>query len=599
MKKDNSVVDEKTFINADGIMFRSISLLFRSAPVLASLTFLLVALASVFPSVMAIISADIVNKAVASGFTASLYKNVFVWIALLFLSNILSLVNENLTETLGDRVVDKINTDLIAKAATLKDLYNFENPAFHSAVHLLRTSASTRPLNLVSNIMLNVKNVVILISMLYVLFTVHFAIPFFLVACIVPNVIVTYRMNGKSWIVKKQNDIHDRKADYFVQMMLDTSLLKDTIHLALGSFAEKNYRNIHSIVLKENLKVRKQKILYTLPTLLLSTLGNIAIFAFTIHQISIGKANIGTLVLFLQSFFQVQIYLSDLVVFGGYLRTILLYFQTFFDFMEWKNTISLGSIAQISIENCKKTNFIEFKNVSFSYPNSSKKTLDNLNFTIEEGETVAFVGANGEGKSTVIKLLLRFYEVDEGEILYKGENISSIKIDEWRKIIACVFQDFAKYMLCVYDNVTLPLLSESENEEKIKDTLSTVDFPLEKGNASLGKEFGGCDLSGGQWQKLAIARALYRKDSKILILDEPTAAIDPLAEAELFREFQTLSKGKTVFMVTHRLASAVDADKIIVLSGGTVAEIGQHAELMAKNGLYRTMFDTQAEKYRA
>jgi len=115
----------------------------------------------------------------------------------------------------------------------------------------------------------------------------------------------------------------------------------------------------------------------------------------------------------------------------------------------------------------------------------------------------------------------------------------------------------------------------------------------------LGKEFGGSDLSGGQWQKLAIARALFRKDSELLILDEPTAAIDPMAEAELFRAFQTLSKGRTVFMVTHRLASAVDAKKIIVLDDGKVKEIGSHSALMAKNGLYREMFDTQAEKYRA
>ena len=581
--------------------FRSLALLFRSAPVLAGVTFALVALVSAFPSVMAIISANIVNTAVSDGFKeAALFKNAFIWILLLFFSNILSLVNENLIETLGDRVVDKINSDLIAKAATLKDLYNFENPAFHSAVHLLRSSASTRPVNLVSNIMLNVKNAVILLSMLYVLFTVHFAIPFVLVALVIPNVIVTYKMNGKSWSVRKKNDIHDRKADYFVQMMLDTTLLKDTLHLSLGNFAKTNYRKSHSIVLSENLKVRKQKMLYTLPTLLLSTLGNIGIFAFTIHQISTGKANIGTLVLFLQSFFQVQIYLSDLVVFGGYLRTILLYFATFFDFMEWKNTVSLGEAALSNVVSSEQTkNFIEFKNVSFSYPNSEKKTLDSVSFCIEKGESIAFVGANGAGKSTIIKLLLRFYEPTEGEILFCGKPISSINIDDWRAMIACVFQDFAKYQLCVYDNVTLPSPCTAEKEESVKNALSAVEFPKEKGNAVLGKEFGGSDLSGGQWQKLAIARALFRKDSELLILDEPTAAIDPMAEAELFRAFQTLSKGRTVFMVTHRLASAVDAKKIIVLDEGKVREIGSHHALMAKNGLYREMFDTQAEKYRA
>ena len=241
-------------------------------------------------------------------------------------------------------------------------------------------------------------------------------------------------------------------------------------------------------------------------------------------------------------------------------------------------------------------NFIEFKNVSFSYPNSAKKTLDGVSFCVKSGQSVSLVGANGAGKSTIIKLLLRFYEPESGAILFCGTPISTIKIDEWRAMISYVFQDFAKYMLPIFDCVSLP--NENPNEEKIKNALGTVGFPLEKGNVQLGKDFGGSDLSGGQWQKLAIARALYRTESKILVLDEPTATIDPIAETEMFHNFQRLGAGKTVFTVTHRLASAVNSDKIIVLENGCEKEIGTHNELMAQNGIYRAMFDQQAEKYR-
>ena len=405
------------------------------------------------------------------------------------------------------------------------------------------------------------------------------------------------KVESEGWHCTKENDISERKAEYFVQMMLDSSLIKDTLFLAAGSFALKEYRKNRRQVVRENQKIRAKKAAYLLFSAALSATGNIAVFALTFRRIQNGLAGVGELILFLQSFFQVQIYLSDLVTFTSYLSKILLYFDTFFHFMDWENIVNEGNLP---LPATYGNAFLEFRNVSFRYPETERDVLSQVSFKIAEGEHIAFVGENGAGKSTIIKLLLRFYEPTEGEILFRGVNISSIKINEWRNIIACVFQDFARYKIPIYDSVTLPYAAEEEREEAIKKSLAAATFPLEKGNALLGKDFGGIELSGGQHQRLAIARAIMRKNrgSSFLILDEPTAAIDPIEEAKLFCEFKSLSEDCTSILITHRLASATDADKIIVLSDGCKIEEGTHSELIVLRGTYKTMFDAQAEKYR-
>lgn len=313
-------------------LFCSIALLFKAAPALSVLTFVLTAAHAVMPSVMAVLSAQAVNAISTEGFNSdNLYRISFIWILLLFLSNVLSSVNEVLSEILGEKTVSHINEKLIEKSAELKDLYNFENPEFHSDVHILRTQAATRPVNLVSNLMLNVKNIVILLSMLYVLGTISVFIPAILLLCVFPSIIAESKLRKAGWDTRKQNDVNERRAEYFVQMMLDGSLIKDTIHLALGDFSKKHYGENRTNVIVANQKIRKHKLLCLFPLQMLTVAGNIAVFVLTMKRIYAGE-KIGVLVMFLQSFFQVQIYLSDLVVFGGYLRTILLYFDTFFSF---------------------------------------------------------------------------------------------------------------------------------------------------------------------------------------------------------------------------------------------------------------------------
>jgi ATP-binding cassette subfamily B protein len=242
---------------------------------------------------------------------------------------------------------------------------------------------------------------------------------------------------------------------------------------------------------------------------------------------------------------------------------------------------------------------LEFKNVSFSYPDGTS-VLNDVNFTLEEGGHYALVGENGSGKSTIIKLILRLYDVSSGEITLNGVNIQNYNDKVLKKVYSVVFQDFSRYAISFKDNIVLNSLL---SEELLKRAITNVELvetvgALKDGyDTILGQiQTGDADLSGGEWQKLAIARALYN-NGDIILLDEPTAALDPLAENAIYEKYSAITKGKTTLFISHRLASTKIADKILVLSKGRIEESGTHEELMRLGRLYNTMFLKQKSWY--
>ena len=260
---------------------------------------------------------------------------------------------------------------------------------------------------------------------------------------------------------------------------------------------------------------------------------------------------------------------------------------------------------------------MELRGVSFAYPNSSKMALEQIDLTVHKGETIAIVGVNGSGKSTLTRLLTGLYLPTEGEMLIDGRNAAGIAPKSLYKGISAVFQKYQSYKMTVAENVRISDMGKAAakdgnvaadkneadgTETAVVDVLEKADFPMEGEKLTeglqtmLGKDFGGIDLSGGQWQRLAIARGLYRAHDMI-ILDEPTAAIDPLEEADIYRKFAEISADKTAFIVTHRLGSAQIADRIIVMDAGRIVDMGTHEELMQREGKYREMYHAQAKWY--
>ena len=242
---------------------------------------------------------------------------------------------------------------------------------------------------------------------------------------------------------------------------------------------------------------------------------------------------------------------------------------------------------------------IEFKNVRFTYPNAKKASLNDLSLTIHAGETVAIVGSNGAGKSTFTKLLMGLYEPTSGEIIIAGQNIKGIAPKELYKGVSAVFQQYQRYQLTLEENISISDISEPNNIHSVMEQSGVDSNPRsypEGLDTMLSREFDGVDLSGGQWQRIAIARGLYRHHD-LIVLDEPTAAIDPLEEKNLYEKFAEISKDKTAIIVTHRLGSAQIADKIIVLNDGEIVEIGTHQELLESKGSYAKMYEAQAKWY--
>ena len=247
---------------------------------------------------------------------------------------------------------------------------------------------------------------------------------------------------------------------------------------------------------------------------------------------------------------------------------------------------------------------IELQNVSFRYPGTERDVIKNVSLKIEPGDTVVLVGLNGAGKTTLIKLLTRLYDPTDGKILLDGRDIREYEVEELYKLYGIIFQDFGKYAVSVSENISFGEIEKEATEERVKkaaEESGADDFitRLPAGyNTPLMRYFeeNGIEPSIGQWQKLSIARAFY-SDSDILILDEPTASLDPMAEQEIFNQFDRLREDKTTIFVSHRLSSATTANKILVLEYGELIETGSHDELMAKRGKYYELFSTQAKRY--
>jgi len=279
------------------------------------------------------------------------------------------------------------------------------------------------------------------------------------------------------------------------------------------------------------------------------------------------------------------------------------YLEKYFEFMNLQKKIN-SPPQVVPIPKQPRPPLIEFKNVSFRYPNTSRYILRNFNLVINPGEKIAFVGENGAGKTTVIKLLLRFYDVSEGEVLINGVNIKNVDLNKWYALVGALFQDFIKYQFTFKENIYYGNKKENNNLELLKSAIKqsgadifVKDLP-DNYDQVVGKMFeGGIDLSGGQWQKLALARAFF-KNAPILILDEPTSAIDAKAEYEIFERVQKLQKDKTVIIISHRFSTVRNADRILVLNGGKIIEEGNHTDLIKLSGLYAELFQLQAQGYK-
>ena len=337
-----------------------------------------------------------------------------------------------------------------------------------------------------------------------------------------------------------------------------------------------------------------------LSTLFSDFIPIIGTYAFAGWQfINTDKMNISGFSVVLSSVNSVRWAMGDLSECFSDVTEMALYFENLKKFYEYKSTVESGTLEVTEFES------LEFKNVSFTYPSADTPSLSNISFKVNKGETLAVVGVNGAGKTTLVKLLLRFYDPDSGEILLNGINVKEYKIDSLRDLFATVFQDYKNFALSVFENVICSECSE-EDKKRAKTALkksgvwNKIEAMPKGGDTVLTKEFekDGVGLSGGENQKLSVAR-LLAGDFQIAVLDEPSSALDPVAEYKMYENLLEATKEKTVLYISHRLSSAAFSDKVLVLSSGRIIEEGTHSQLMKNGGEYSRMFTLQAKSYKS
>lgn len=384
-----------------------------------------------------------------------------------------------------------------------------------------------------------------------------------------------------------------RKYEYFGKCIYSREYAKETRLWRADSY----FGNLFRENLRRSSMLRQQTMtksdLVELGLRFVQLIGYVATVVLLVYYLIQGEVGVGAFAAIFTSLDQ----MFDRIefIFRHYLPDLMEGFgpaQNYFAFMDLEE-------RQATYEGELERNVIEFKNVGFSYPCSDQKALDGINLTIHKGETLAIVGVNGSGKSTLTKLLIGQYLPTEGALEIDGIDAKTISMKSMYQGVSAVFQRYQCYKMTVKENAQI---SDTEHVKPAEPVLKQVDFSLENEkfaegmDTMLGKDFGGIDLSGGQWQRLAIAKGLYRVHD-LIILDEPTAAIDPIEEAKIYRKFAEISKDKTAIIVTHRLGSVHMADRIIVMDAGRIVDMGTHEELMAKNGLYCEMYQAQAKWY--
>ena len=330
---------------------------------------------------------------------------------------------------------------------------------------------------------------------------------------------------------------------------------------------------------------------------------NCLLFLFVAYNVIYKNGEIGDYSLYTGALTSIAGYVTTLLTATATIYEGTLFINNIIDFMNEESTV-VPTVKEPLKPQKGGDHVIEFKNVTFRYPGTKRDVLKNVNITLRKGDSVVLVGLNGAGKTTLIKLLTRLYDPTEGVIYLDGHDIREYDLKALYNLYGIIFQDFGRYAETVSDNISFGDVNEEDDRERVR-------LAAERSDADefIGKlpnafdtpltrlfEENGVELSGGQWQKLSVARAFY-KNSDILILDEPTASLDAIAEREIFDCFTELKKDKLTVFVSHRLSSAVSASKIIVISDGEIIECGTHDELMAKQGEYYHLFTTQAERY--
>jgi ATP-binding cassette, subfamily B, bacterial len=497
-------------------------------------------------------------------------------------------------------VTDHMYAILQAKSVEV-DLEYYENARYQDTLHLAQQEAPYRPTAILNALLQMGQHAISLFTMAALLWWMHWGVIPILVLTAIPYFLVRLKQSNQLYAWERERTPLDRKAWYVNKLLTEAAAAKEVRLFDLGHRLRQWFDDARSVLRRERIALERQWVFSGFVAQIVGVVGVFGVCCMLAVRTIDGLLTLGDLVICLQAVQRASGFLEGLGQSVSSLYESNLFLTTLDEF--------LGLQSRLRASTCPKpfprpmAEGVVFEHVSFQYPHEERVAIRDFAFSIKPGEHVAFVGANGAGKTTLVKLLCRLYDPSGGRITIDGMDLCDYSIADVRGAVSGIFQDFVKFQLAAKENIALGVRAsgvdpfavvQAARQAGVHEAIERLPNGYE---SLLGKLFdGGHELSIGEWQKVALARAILR-DSQILILDEPTSAMDAKAEAELFERFHELAQGRTAILISHRLSTVKMADRIFVVDQGQIVEQGTHDELMAQRGLYNNLFLTQAQHY--
>jgi len=576
-----------------------------TSPPLVSITTLLRLVRALLPLAMLWVSKLILDGVVAwirrgNRNAGGLWKLVAIELGLAVLSDLLGRANSLADSLLSDRFTNRISVRLIEHATKL-DLASLEDPVFYDKLERARRQTTGR-IGLLAGVLNVGQDTLSLISLSAGLIVFSPWLMVLLIAAVIPAFLGETHFTSLAYSVLYRWTPQRRLLDYIRLLGASNQSAKEIKIFGLGGHLAERYREVSDHIYLDNKKVAVKRASVGFLLNLVSTGGYYGAYAVVLLRTLAGAISVGTFTFLTGAFSRSRMYIEKILQSFTDISDQALYLKDLFEFFEMEPSIRSLNNALPAPRPIRDG--FEFRNVGFAYPGSTHMVVENINFRLEAQEKIALIGENGAGKTTLVKLLARLYDPTAGQILLDGVDLREYQVEDLRKEIGVIFQDYMRYEMLAKENIGFGKIEDLDDRDRIetaaqKSMAFQVIGKLPGGyNQMIGRRFdGGVDLSGGEWQKFALARA-YMRDAQLLILDEPTATLDARAEYEVFRRFAELTKGKMAVLISHRFSTVRMADRLLVLQDGRIREQGTHGQLVALGGQYAELFELQAAGYR-
>jgi len=548
---------------------------------------------------------DAVTQGITSADHAAAFRKAALFIALAAAVGLAAALMRSLGalvgEAMGQVVTDHVS-DIIHSKSLAVDLEYYENSKYYDVLHRAQQEAPSRPMRIVTDLMSTVQSLISLVAMAGLLVKLSWALGLIIIVAAIPGALVRVRFSGKMYRWQRERSMAERQSWYLHWLLTDGTRAKEVRLFGLGELFRGMFHDLRQILRKERIGIATHRAWADFAGGAAAVLAIFGTFAYIAWKTITGAISLPSMVMYYQAF---QIGLTSLQALLTGLAGLYednLFLTYYHEFMTLQARLSEPLEPRPMPQRLSEG--IVFHDVTFSYADTTRTALADIDLDIRPGEVCALVGANGSGKTTLVKLLCRLYDPQQGHITLDGVDLRDLATAELRRGVSVIFQDYSQYQFSARQNIwvgniDLPEGSEAVVEAARASGADEVIGGLRHGyDTILGKWFeDGEELSIGEWQKVALARAFVR-DAQVLVFDEPTSALDPTAEWKAFEHIRELAQGRAVVLISHRFSTVRTADRIHILEHGRIIESGSHDELVAQDGTYARMYEVQARAYR-